>query len=465
MDSKIKKVSFHKSLFVFSFLIVSLLATIKVFDGGPHIPILVSAIVAAIVAVLDGFKWSDIESGIIDTIKASMQAILILMIIGSLIGTWILGGIVPAMIFYGLKILSPGIFLIATCLICSIISVATGSSWSTMGTVGIALLGIGTGLGIPTGMIAGAIISGAYFGDKMSPLSDTTNLAPAMAGADLFDHIKHMIFTTGPSYIITLVFYGVLGMKFAGKSIDAVSINTILSALNDEFFISPILLLAPLLIIFMVAKKVPALPGLIGGSVLGALFGTVFQGASISKVIASAHYGYSTDTGIEVVNKLLNRGGIHSMMWTVSLILIALSFAGVVERTGMVKAIVDRILKLAKNDGSLITATICTCIFTNFATGVQYVALVLPGRMFKDVYRERGLAPKNLSRALEDSGTLVAPLVPWSTDAAFIMGALSISPYVYIPYAILNLVNPIVSIIIGNLGWTIEKIDNKGQTA
>ncbi len=459
----VRKIFLWEAIFVFSFLIISLLTTITIFKGSPHIPLLVSTVIAGIISVRAGYKWKFLEEGISETIKMSAPSILIMLVIGSIIGTWILAGIVPTMIFYGLKVLSPGIFLIATCLICSVISVATGSSWSTIGTIGVALLGVGTGLGVPLPMVAGAIISGSYFGDKMSPLSDTTNLAPAMAGANLFDHIKHMIYTTGPSYIIALIVYGILGMKFAGKNIDAGSINILLETLNKEFTITPLLLIPPILVILMVMKKIPALPGLVGGSILGAIFAVIFQGADTSKIIASAHYGYSTNTGVEIIDKLLNRGGIQSMMWTISLILIALSFAGIVERSGMVRTVVERILTFAKSDGSLITATIFTCIFTNFTTGVQYVALVLPGRMYKDIYRERGLHPKNLSRALEDSGTLVAPLVPWSTDAAFTLGALGIAPLAYIPFAILNLVNPIVSIIIAHTGWTIEKIDTSEE--
>lgn len=460
MEGKtIRKTNLGEAIFVFSFLIVSLLITITVLGGSPHIPIFISAVVAGIVAVRAGYDWEELQEGICETIKMSTPAILIMLVIGSIIGTWILAGIVPTMIYYGLNVLSPGIFLIATCIICSVISVATGSSWSTIGTVGVALLGVGAGLGIPLHMVAGAIISGSYFGDKMSPLSDTTNLAPAVAGANLFDHIKHMVFTTGPSYIIALIVYGVLGIKFAGKSIDVASIQVLLNTLGQEFVISPWLLIPPLLVIFMVIKRVPALPGLIGGTFLGAIFAKIFQGASLSQIISSAHYGYSTSTGVEIIDKLLNRGGIQSMMWTISLILIALSFAGIVERSGMVRIVVEKLIVHAKSDGSLITATILTCIFTNFTTGVQYVALVLPGRMFKDIYEERGLQPKNLSRALEDSGTLVAPLVPWSTDAAFILGVLGVAPLAYIPFAILNWINPIVAIIIAHSGWTIAKIE------
>jgi NhaC family Na+:H+ antiporter len=461
MNNKEAKVTLGKAIFVFVFLFVSLLLTIKVFGGSPHIPLAMAAVVAGILAIQSGFKWNFIEEGIKETIMMSSQAIIIMLAIGAIIGTWILGGVVPTMIYYGLKVLSPGIFLVATCLICSIVSVATGSSWSTAGTIGVALMGVGTGLGISPGMTAGAIISGAYFGDKMSPLSDTTNLAPAMAGAELFDHIKHMVYTTGPSYIIALIVFGVLGMGYADKAIDASTINLYLDTLNSNFNINPVMFIPPLLIIGMVIKKVPALPALVGSSLLGCLFAGLFQGAGISQMIASAHYGFSIDTGIEVMNNLLNRGGINSMMWTISLILISLSFAGIVEKSGMIQVIVEKILTYAKTDRSLVTATLLTTIFTNFATGVQYVALIIPGRMYRDVYKERKLHPKNLSRALEDTGTLVAPLVPWSTDAAFMTGALGVSPFAYIPFCFLNLINPIVAVVYAQLGITIVKMDDE----
>jgi NhaC family Na+:H+ antiporter len=458
-------VSFFKAILVFIFLFSSLLVTIKVYGGSPHIPLAMTAILAGLIAVMSGYKWSFIEEGIKETIKMSSQAIIIMLVIGAIIGTWILGGIVPTMIFYGLKVLSPGIFLIAACLICSVVSLATGSSWSTAGTLGVALMGVGIGLGMPAGMTAGAIISGSYFGDKMSPLSDTTNLAPAMAGANLFDHIKHMVYTTGPSYVITLIIFGVLGLGYADKSIDSSTISIYLDTLSNNFNISLFMLIPPILVIVMVIKKVPALPALVGSTILGCIFAGLFQGATIAEMIASAHYGFSIDTGVDVVNNLLNRGGLNSMMWTVSLILISLTFAGIAEKSGMIHVIVEKILTYAVTDKSLITATLLTTIFTNCATGVQYVALILPGRMFKDVYKERNLHPKNLSRALEDTGTLVAPLVPWSTDAAFLTGALGVSPFVYMPFCFLNIINPIVATVYAQLGFNIVKLDEEVEVS
>ncbi|MBF8982294.1 Na+/H+ antiporter NhaC [Lutibacter sp. B2] len=458
-----RKITFWEAMGVILFLIASLIGTLSFFGGDPHMPLLASGVVASIVAVRAGYKWEVIEEGILETIKMAMQSVLILMVIGCIIGTWILSGVVPTMIFYGLKIISPGIFLVATCLICSIVSIATGSSWTTAGTVGIALLGVGTGLGIPPKIIAGAIISGAYFGDKMSPLSDTTNLAPAMAGAKLFDHIKHMIYTTGPSLIISLVLFGILGIKYAGKELDVASINLLLDTLGGKFTINPLLLLPPILVILMVVFKVPALPGLIGGTVLGGIFAAIFQGAGMSAIIEAAHYGYVSETGVEAIDNLLTRGGLSSMMWTVSLIIIALSFGGIMEKTGMLQVIAEKILRLAHSTGSIVLATFFTCIFCNLATGDQYLSLVIPGRMYKDVFAEKGLAPKNLSRCLEDFGTITSPLVPWNTCGAFMTTALGIHPFVYLPYAFLNLINPMISIFYGYTGITMEKLPPSEQ--
>lgn len=453
-----RQISFGEVLFVLLFLIVSLMATIMLFGGDPHMPILVTAGVASIVAIRAGYKWDDIQDGIIDGIKMSMQAILILMIVGMLIGVWILAGVVPTMIYYGLKILSPGIFLVATCLICCIVSLATGSSWTTAGTVGVALMGVGMGLGMPLPMVAGAIISGAYFGDKMSPLSDTTNLAPAMAGSDLFDHVKHMIYTTGPSLIIALILYGILGARYAGKELDVAQINQLLDGLAGQFAINPLLFIPPIIVILMVVFKVPAIPGLIGGVVLGGIFAVIFQGAGMSAIIEASHYGFVSETGIVEIDDLLSRGGLDSMMWTVSLIMIAMSFGGVLERTGMLNALLEKVLRVVNSTGSLVLATVLSCFFINLTSGDQYMSLVVPGRMFKNAYAERGLHPKNLSRVLEDAGTLSSPLIPWNTCGAFMLSTLAVHPFAYLPYAFLNLLNPIVSVFYGYTGLTMEKL-------
>ncbi|WP_291634956.1 Na+/H+ antiporter NhaC [Clostridium sp.] len=426
-----------------------------------HIPLVFGTLIASIVAITRlGYSWKDIEEGIIGTISSTMQAILILAIIGMIIGTWILGGIVPTLIFYGLQVLSPSVFLVAACILCSIVSISTGSSWTTAGTVGIALMGVAVGLGIPAPMAAGAIISGAYFGDKMSPLSDTTNLAPAMAGATLFDHIKHMSYTTGTSMAIALIGYAVLGFKFAGKTLDTSSIDALTNLMSTSFVISPFLLLVPIIVIVMVAKKVPAIPGLFIGVLLGGVAAMIIQGASFAGVMDSMQYGVVSETGNEVLDTLLTRGGYQSMMWTISLIMAALSFGGVLEKTGMLESIAKRVLKYAKSTGSLVTATVFTSIFANILAGDQYLSIVLPGKMYKDEFHKRGLAPRNLSRCLEDAGTITSPLVPWNTCGAFMSTSLGIATITYLPYCFLNLVNPFVSIFFGYTGITMMKLED-----
>lgn len=460
-----KKPSLLIALIPVVFLVVTLISTLQFFGGSPHIPLFTSAIFAALIAMkFLNYKWEVIEEGIVETIKMSMSAVIILMIIGMVIGTWILSGIVPAMILYGLKFLSPGFFLVAALLMCSIVSLATGSSWTTAGTIGIALMGVGTGLGVPAPMTAGAIISGAYFGDKMSPLSDTTNLAPAMAGSNLFDHIRHMIYTTGPSYIISIILFGILGMRYSGNNIDGASISTMIDGISNQFTISPILLIAPIIVIVMVVLRVPAIPGLFGGAVIGGIFASVFQGAGMSAIIAAAYDGYSSATAIESIDSLLSRGGMSSMMGTISLILCAMIFGGVMEKTGMLGSIANGILKLAKSTGSLVAVTIFTCIFMNMIAGDQYLAIVIPGRMYKTAYDERRLAPKNLSRVLEDSATLTSPLIFWNTCGAFMIATLGIMPWTYIPFCFLNILNPIISMIYGFTGYSMEKVEIQPKT-
>ncbi|MFQ6038373.1 MAG: Na+/H+ antiporter NhaC [Candidatus Aminicenantales bacterium] len=440
------------------FLIVALSITIGVLKLPPHIPLILAAAVAAIVAVAHKHPWKEIQDGMVHGITLAMGAILILMIVGTMIGTWMLGGIVPSMIYYGLKVLSPAIFLVATLIICSIVSLGTGSSWSTAGTVGVALIGVGRGLGVPVPIVAGAIISGAYFGDKMSPLSDTTNLAPAVAGTDLFSHIRHMVYTTTPGYILSIILYGLIGLRFSRGALENQDLETILTAIRSNFFIHPLLLLPPLFVIVMVVKKVPPLPALLGGTLLGGIFALLTQSSSLKDVIQAAQSGYVSETGVPLVDDLLTRGGLESMMSTVALIICALSFGGIMERTGMLGTLARALLKRVRRTGSLVTTTIFSCIGMNAIASDQYMAIVIPGRMYKNAFDAKKLHPKNLSRCLEDSGTLTSPLIPWNSCGAFMGATLGVNPLLYLPYAFLNLSNPLVSIFYGYTGITMEKL-------
>ncbi len=426
------------------------------FELTTHVPLIFATVVASAVSITLGHTWNDIEEGIVKGISLALRACLILLVIGLLVGSWIQAGIVPSMIYYGLKLLSPSIFLVASCLICCVVSLATGSSWSTAATVGIALMGVGEGLGIPKPMIAGAIISGAYFGDKLSPLSDTTNLAPAMAGANLFEHIRHMLYTTVPSLLLALALYAILGRSHGGN-LDTSQIDGILGALERGYTISPLLLLPPLLIIAMVVWKVPALPALMGGYGVGAVLAVVVQRQSFGQLLSVSYAGVKSGIGHPLVDDLLSRGGLSSMFSTVALIICALSFGGVMERSGMLAAIANGILRLARGTGGLVTATLCTCIGMNVLASDQYLAIVVPGRMFRAAYEKRGLAAINLSRALEDSGTLTSVLIPWNTCGAFMIATLGLEPWTYVPFCFLNLLNPFLSAIYGFTGVTMVK--------
>lgn len=453
----IKRPTFIEALIPIIFLIIIISVSILKFGADPQIPLLLATIVAVLLGFKLGYKWDDMENGMISTINSSMQAILIQMIIGIIIGTWILAGIVPTMIYYGLQILSPAIFLPSAAILCAIISVATGSAWTTAGTVGIALLGVGQGLGMPLPLVAGTIISGAYFGDKMSPLSDSTNLAAAVTEVKLFDHINHMLKTTSVSFILALILYGIVGMKYSGSALDTAQINQLLDALKNHFYISPILLLPPILVVSIVIMKVPAVPGLLSGGILGGIFAIIFQKATLADVILVSHYGFNSQSGFEAMDSLLSRGGLDSMMYTVSLIIVAMCFGGVIEKIKVLEVIAEKLLIFTKTRGSLVLTTALSSIFCNFTMADQYLAIVVPGRMFRKSYEEKNLKLKNLSRVLEDAGTLTSSLVPWSTCGAFMLTTLGVHPFAYLPFAFLNLINPIVSVIYGYTGFTMEK--------
>lgn len=430
-------------------------------DEEGHLALICAAIVAAVIAVANGWKWNYLEQGIIMAISRSMQAMLILMMVGLLIGSWIPGGVIPSLIYYGLMVLNPTIFLFAGCLLCCIVSLATGTSWGTAGTIGVALIGVGMGLGIDPAMTAGAIVSGAYFGDKMSPLSDTTNLAPAVAGSTLFDHIRHMCWTTGPSLAIALIVYLVLGLK-AGGDADMSYVTALMTDIKSEFGISILYLLPPVFVIACVALKLPALPSLIGGVLMGVIC-MAFQGIVSPKAwMLTLNYGFESTNANPDLVELLSGGGMQNMMWTISLIMCAMVFGGIVDCTGIMATFARVLLKLAKGTrGGLVFMTIFSCIFVNAVCCDQYLAIILPGRMYKEAFEDMRLKPKNLSRCLEDAGTITSQFFPWNTCGATMRTFLGVNQWGtggYGPYAILNWCNPIVSIIYGFTGISMEKM-------
>jgi NhaC family Na+:H+ antiporter len=432
------------------------------YETDPHVPILLGVLVAAVVGLRAGFSWKEIETGMLNGITNALQAIVILLIIGILIGVWIQTGVVPTMLFYGLKILHPKIFLPAALIICSITALATGTSWGTTGTIGIALIGIGAGLGFPLPVVAGAVLSGAYFGDKMSPLSDTTNMAPAMVGTDLYTHIKHMTYTTGVSYGLTLVIEFVLGFFYGGgQAAKLDSVNQMLTGIDAQFSVNPLLLLPPIIVMVLAFRRIPAVPGIVMGVLAAGVLGAIFQGNTFGNLLSAAYGGYVSNSGIEAVDNLLTKGGFESMLYTVSLVICAMMFGGIMEKTNQLRVVVSVILKKAQSTGSLITSTILTAVASNIILCDQYMAIVMTGKMYAQSYIDKGLHPKNLSRAIEDSATVTANLVPWNSGGAYQAATLGVPTIAYLPFNFFCWLTPIVSIIYGWFNITIDPLEEE----
>lgn len=436
--------------------------------GANQIALLLATMVAAIIGLYNKLSWKDLQGGITKSIHSALPALLILLLIGALSATWMMSGIVPTMIYFGLKILNPTIFLVVACLVCAIVAVATGSSWTTVATVGVALLAIGTSLGLSEGVVAGAIISGAYFGDKMSPLSDTTNLAPAMAGTDLFTHIKYMALTTVPTMILTLLIFTFLGFNAEG-TINGSEIDQLLIFLESKFYISPVLFIVPIIVVVLIIKKVDAVPALFIGALLGGVAAIIFQPNMIKAISGeSANYAKASyiaimknmaihteldfqNTGLEKINAndLLSTKGMSGMLGTIWLIICAMSLGGVLEVTGILVKITNGLKVFIRSTGSLIATTVSTCLFFNITASDQYLAIVVPGKMFAETYKKQGLKPQNLSRTLEDSGTVTSVLVPWNTCAAYQTGVLGVATGEYWMYCFFNLISPVMTMVYG----------------
>jgi Na+:H+ antiporter, NhaC family len=480
MTQPIKSPSLLQSLIPLAFLVFFLTLNVKYFGdntlaGANQIALILAAAIAAVIAVRLGHNWLDVRAKVVMSIGSAMPSILILFLIGSLAGTWMISGVVPMLIYYGLQILNPKIFLFATVVICSVVSLATGSSWSTVATIGVALLGIGITIGINEGIVAGAIISGAYFGDKMSPLSDTTNLAPAMAGTDLFTHIRYMVLTTAPTMIITLIIFLIIGFTYDFTGADT-NITNVLTSIKEKFYISPILLLVPALLIFVIVRKVAPLPALLFGTLIGALFAVIFQPHIVQEVAGTtgsifkqAYVGImktmfgsvSVVTDEATVNELLSTRGMAGMLNTIWLIISAMVFGGIMEASGMLAKITHYIMKMVHNAGSLVGSTVATCLFFNVTASDQYLAIVVPGRMFAKTYRDMGYKPELLSRALEDSGTVTSVLIPWNTCGATQSSVLGVSVWSYAPYAFFNLISPFMSIFMAAFNIKIRRYSDE----
>ena len=483
-----KKISLKLSLTPGILLIILLIINVWTFGdeatSGPcQVALLISSIVAGVIGHKKlGLSYREIEKKAIHSIVLAMEAIIILLIVGATIALWIQAGIVPTIIYYGIKTLSPKSFLVISCIVCSIVSLAIGSSWSTMGTIGVALIGIGKALGYSEALVAGAIISGAYLGDKMSPLSDTTNLAPAVSGVNLFSHVRNMLNTTIPAYVLTLIIFFVWGLLSTKNTSELTETATIMKGLEANFKIHWGFFLVPLFIIYLAIRRTPPIPSLTVACILGGvltflfqnteLLGTNFQSInsighllikSYEKTIHVAYYGYQLQSGIPVLDDLLSTGGMVKMFSTISLIIMAMLFGGVMEATGMLGRIAEGILSIVKTPGGLMSSTVVTCILFNILTAEQYLSIVISGRMFRNSYKQKRLNLLNLSRTLEDGATVTSVLVPWNTCGAFASSVLGVPTFHYIPYCFFNLLTPVISILMSKLNYNILTEDEDPQ--
>ncbi|MFB6363110.1 Na+/H+ antiporter NhaC [Paenibacillus elgii] len=457
-----RKPSFFMSSALIAVIVTILAVSILHYQVAPQIPILTASILLSLYGLKLGFSWKQLESAIVKGILYGLPSILILCLIGILVGIWVLNGTVPTLSYYGLHILSPSYFLVSAVLICGVVSVLTGSSWSAIGTMGVALMGVAYGMGISPAMAAGAIVCGSVFGDKISPLSDTTNLASATAKVPIFDHIRHMLWTTIPSLVLTLILFAFFSIS-SDRAADTAGIETMIRTLNERFTITPLTLLSPLAIIVLAFKRFDAIPTLVVG-LLVAIATAFFTVPSVSagQLMNVAHFGYKSETGVEAIDKLLSLGGLSSMMSAVSLIIMALAFGGLVKEIGLVHTLIDRIKSLLNNKGNVITATVFSSIGVNVIIGECYLSIILPGQMLESSYKRLKLHPKNLSRTLEDAGTIVHPVVPWGVSGAFIMATLNIGME-YVLYSFMCFITPLLAILFGYTGFAIAPLGEESE--
>ena len=424
----------------------------------PQIPTLLGVAVAGFIAWRCGYNWAAIEQAMVKGVTRAVPAMMIFLLIGVLIGVWIVAGVVPSLLYYGMQILSPEVFLPATLIICAVASLATGSSWGTSGTIGLALIGVGGSLGFPLPVVAGAVISGAYFGDKMSPLSDTTNLASSMAGTDLYTHIRHMANTTGIAFALTFIIEIGLGFRYSSTS-EQVDVSEILMLLERNFVIGPLMLIPPLILIVVSFKKVPPLPGLALGIVTAAVIGIVVQGVSFDQIMEVGYSGFLSETGVASIDELLSRGGIASMSYTITIVLVAMMFGGIMEQTNQLKVLLAKLLERAVSTGSLVASTAFTTFAANLVLCEQYMSVIVGARTYAEEFKARGLHAKNLSRIVEDSGTVTAPLIPWTSGAAYQAGVLGVATFAYAPFAFFCWISPLVTLAFGFMNINITKIE------
>lgn len=459
-----KKLTFSMSIIPIIILTLAAAGSIFIWNAGMQIPLMIGIIAAAFVALIGGWTWEEIEKMMVNGVSQALSAVFILLIIGIIVGTWIASGVIPTMIYYGLSIIKPSLFVPLVALITGLVSITLGSSFTSIATIGIAFMAIGEGLDFSPGLVAGAIVSGAFFGDKLSPLSDTTNIAPTMAETDLFSHIKHMLWDTIPAFALSIILYWFVGnLNTTNQVTNMQEINLITSNLQNIFVIHPLLLLVPIFTVFLMVKKVPAIPALIIVGAVGAVLAVVIQGFTVTSIIQVMTNGFSVDSGTEAVDSLLNKGGLMSMLETVALLILATALGGILEETGAFVVVTNKILANVHSTGSLISTTILFTFIVAFASGAQFLAIILPARTFVDKYKEMGVDTKNLSRCVEAAGTVGINLVPWGVPAVFVTNVLGVSPREFIPFAFFAFLVPLINIIFGYTGWTITKKDYKEE--
>lgn len=442
---------------IFAIIITGALS-VFIWGAGMHFPLIFGIIAAALISYLCGWKWEEIQTMMVNGVSRALPAVFILLIIGTIIGSWIASGVIPTIIFYGLTIIKPEIFVPIVAIVTGIVAVTLGSSFTSIATIGLAFMVIGEGLGFPAALVAGAVISGAYFGDKLSPASDTTNVAPAMADTDLFSHVKHMLWDTIPAFAISILLFWIISNTDAGSGItDTATINSLKNGLNDIFVIHPLLLGMPILTIILMIRRTPAIPTLITVSLLGALLAVFVQGVSIGNIIQTMTSGFTGESDLEAIKSLLNQGGLTSMLGTIAILILATALGGILETSGAFHVLTRKMMAKVRKTSSLITSTIFATFVVAFSTGAQFLAIILPARTLVDKYKEMGIDTKNLSRAVEAAGTVGINLVPWGVPAVFAAGIFGLSPEEFIPFSFFVFLVPLVNILFGFTGWTISR--------
>jgi len=430
----------------------------------PQVLLVAAAFITGCLGLILRFKWEDMERGIVDSIHKAMPAILIMLCVGILIGAWISSGTIPMVIYYGLKLISPKYFLVTACFVCSLTSLATGTSWGTIGTLGVAFIGIAMGLGIPLGPAAGAIVAGAYFGDKMSPFSDVTNLAPVAAGSNLFDHIKHMMWSATPAWLLGMLVYFIVGLRYGGGQVESETLTVITRTLKTHFNFSIVLLLPMVVVFYFAATKKPTIPGMLLSSFVACILALIYQKTSVTEIATALNSGYEAHTGVAQVDSLISRGGLMSMMETQLVAFTAFSFGGIMQRTGMLQVILDRVMTFANKVWSIVLTTIASSIVTALITGSSYLSMIIPGELLAPIYKKTDLAAKNLSRIIEESGAIIVPLIPWSMAGVYITGTIGVSTFTYLPWAVMNYAAVLVLAIYGFTGFTMAPKTREDET-